>query len=443
MSTVVLGLGASGRAALGLLKRRGVVDLVGVDLRESLGESGADPVFDGVDLQLGPHRRETFNGAERIVVSPGIPPTVPDLVAAREAGVPVVGEVALAVELALDPTVPVVGISGTNGKSTVTHVTGQLLTALGLSPFVGGNLGDPVSNADRAGHGAYVLELSSYQLENAGALRADVGMLLNLTPDHLARHGDMAGYAAAKCRLFAHARAADVALIPVDDPWLTDARAGARGQRAWLGGSPGVQRRGTTVTVGLNGRSHVFDLSPLPLPGTHNQDNVAAALFAAWVLAQRRGLDVQVLQDTIGRLTGLPHRMQVVPTDDGRTWIDDSKSTNVASTLAAVKGLSTPTVLLLGGQWKGGGFAALVPHLDAVHTVVTFGRHGPDIADELAAAGVDPIRADSLEAAVQHARAHGRSGDIVLLSPGCASFDAFSDFTHRGRVFQDLAQHPS
>jgi UDP-N-acetylmuramoylalanine--D-glutamate ligase len=349
----------------------------------------------------------------------------------------------LAVELTLDPAVPVIGISGTNGKSTVTHVTGQLLEAAGLSPFVGGNLGDPVSNADRARHGAYVLELSSYQLENAGELRADVGLLLNLTPDHLARHGDMAGYADAKCRLFANARPDDVAVIPAEDPWLTHARAGSRGIRAWLNGTPGVQRRDSLVSVALGGHSHRFDLSGLPLPGTHNQDNVAAALFAAWVLVTRAGADVAALQDAIPHLTGLPHRMQVVPTSDGRTWIDDSKSTNLASTLAAVKGLSDPTVLLLGGQWKGGGFDALVPHLSGVHTVITFGGNGPDIASELVAAGLSPVQTGSLEDAVKAARSHGRPGDVVLLSPGCASFDAFDDFTHRGRVFQDLAQHPS
>ncbi len=440
MSTVVLGLGASGQAALGLLKRRGFTGLVGVDVRESLGAHGSNPVFDGVDVQLGPHRRETFLEAERIVVSPGVPPTLPDLVAAVQAGVSVIGEVALAVELALDPDAPVIGISGTNGKSTVTHVTGQLLEAAGFSPFVGGNLGDPVSNADLHTHGAYVLELSSYQLENAGELRADVGMLLNLTPDHLARHGDMASYAEAKCRLFANARANDVAMIPADDPWLTDARAGSKGIRAWLGGTPGVVRRDLAVHVELDGRSHRFDLTAMPLPGTHNQDNVAAALFAAWVILTRSGRDPAVLQMAVPTLTGLPHRMQVVPTDDGMTWIDDSKSTNLASTLAAVKGTTTPTVLLLGGEWKGGGFDALVPHLNRVHTVITFGGNGPDIARELSDAGFEPIEAGSLEDAVRLARAHGRPGDVVLLSPGCASFDAFDDFTHRGRVFQDLAR---
>ncbi|MEZ4317565.1 MAG: UDP-N-acetylmuramoyl-L-alanine--D-glutamate ligase [Myxococcota bacterium] len=426
---VVMGLGASGLAAIDLLKRVGWSPIVGVDVRPGLAP------IEGVELQLGPHRRETFVSAGLIVVSPGVPPTQPDLSAARDAGVEILGEIGLADRYALDPDVPRVGITGTNGKSTVTHFTGQLLTALGRNPFVGGNLGNPACNADLADHRAYVLELSSYQLEAAGDLRCDVGLILNLTPDHLARHGDMAGYADAKCRLFRNARPDDVCVLPIDDAWLTDARAGTRGERAWLGGSPGVVRDGAVVDVVRGDASARFDLSGFTVPGEHNRDNAAAALFAAWVLTG----DVDGLQAAVPGLTALAHRMQVIPTDDGLVWVNDSKSTNIDSTLAALRGRTERTLLLLGGQWKGAGFTALVPHLGPVHTIVCYGENGPDIANELTSAGIAVLETSELPAAVDLARLLASPGDHILLSPGCASFDQFDNFEHRGRTFAALA----
>ncbi|MCB9679787.1 MAG: UDP-N-acetylmuramoyl-L-alanine--D-glutamate ligase [Alphaproteobacteria bacterium] len=434
---VVMGLGASGLAALELLKRTDVRlgsdpkrTLVGVDLRPGL------PPVDGVELQLGPHRRETFTEAALIVVSPGIPLTQPDLVAAREAGVEILGEIGLAERYAMDPAVPRVGITGTNGKSTTTHFVGQLLAGLGLRPFVGGNLGNPASNIDLGDHGAYVLELSSYQLETAGDLRVDVGLILNLTPDHLARHHTMGGYADAKMRLFRNARPTDVCAIPMGDAWLTDERAGTRGERGWLGGTPGVRRDGDTVTVTRGEASATFDLSGFRVPGEHNRDNAAAALYAAWVLTG----EAEALQLEIPGLSALSHRMEVIPTTDGRVWVNDSKATNVDSTLAALRGRIEPTVLLLGGEWKGGGFQDLKPWLAAVHTIICFGQNGPDIAMELEEVGVHAARADDLPEAVALARLHALPGDHILLSPGCASFDQFTDFEHRGREFARLAR---
>lgn len=414
-TAVVMGLGASGRGALELLGANGF-RCIGVDLRPEL------PPILGVELQLGPHRRQTFLEADLIVVSPGIPLTAPDLVAAREAGVEILGEIGLAQRYALAER-PRVGITGTNGKSTVTHFTGQLLAS--LNPFVGGNLGNPASRAS-AENGAYVLELSSYQLESAGDFRAEVGMILNLTPDHLARHKTMEGYADAKCRLFQHARPTDVVLIPAGDPLITDERAGNRGIRAHLGALPGVVRSGRTVNVELEGDSARFDLTDFTVPGEHNLDNAAAALFAAWVITR----DAADLQSRIAGLTALEHRMAVV--FRGRcTWIDDSKSTNVDSTLAALRGRTVPTVLLLGGEWKGPGFDRLLGHLDSVHTVICFGANGPDIHAELPGSRC----VASMEQALELALSAARPGDDVLFSPGCASFDAFTDFAHRGRVF--------
>jgi len=427
MKAVVVGLGASGRAAAAVLKRMGADRIVGVDLR-----SEVEPI-DGVELQLGPHDRETFLAADLIVVSPGVPSSQPDLVAAREHGIEVIGEVGFADRMVLRPECPRIAITGTNGKSTVTHFIGQLLESAGVDVFVGGNLGNPASNVKGESH--YVLELSSYQLESAGAFRADVGLILNLSPDHLARHGDMAGYADAKCRLFHNARPSDLCAIPVGDEWLTDRRAGSTGTRMWLGGAPGVVRRGRRVEVELPGRSACFSLDGFGVPGLHNLDNAATAIFAAYAVLP----DADRIQAAITGLSALAHRMQRVPSADGRVWIDDSKATNIASTLAALRGRTEPTVLLLGGQWKGGGFSALAPHLGAVSAVICFGANGPDIAAELRLAGVEPREAEGLSEAVALARDSAGPADQILLSPGCASFDEFTDFEHRGRVFAQLA----
>ena len=223
LRVVVVGLGASGRAAAALCAARGA-DVVGVDLRAEV------PPIEGVALELGPHRRETFTSADLIVVSPGVPSTQPDVLAAEAAGVAVIGELGLAASLL--PDLVMVGITGTNGKSTVTAFTGQILRNAGLRTFVGGNLGNPLSNAVPRTHGApvdydvAVVECSSYQLERAGDFRPRVAVILNLTPDHLARHGTMEGYAAAKARIFANQGPSDLGLLPVWDERLHKAAAG-------------------------------------------------------------------------------------------------------------------------------------------------------------------------------------------------------------------------
>ncbi|MCB9670973.1 MAG: UDP-N-acetylmuramoyl-L-alanine--D-glutamate ligase [Alphaproteobacteria bacterium] len=425
MKAVVLGLGASGVAAARLLVQQGW-DVTGVDLREHL------PPIAGVTMELGPHRRETFLAADRIVVSPGVPSTQPDIVAAEAAGIPVWSEVALAVDHLGD--VPIVGITGTNGKSTVTHFTGQLL-GREHATFVGGNLGTPLSAAVDTPYAIYVLELSSYQLERPGSLRPRAGVILNLTPDHLARHGDMRGYAAAKARLFDNLGPGDLALVPHDDALLREAVRDKPGTHAWLGAEPGIVREGRVARIRLPDIDADIDLSGLTVPGEHNLDNAAVAAG----LALAMGASVRSVQDGIRDLTALEHRMQPVPTSDGRRWIDDSKATNVASTLAALKGRTVPTVLLLGGQSKGPGFAALAGHLASVHTVICFGGDGPAIHAELAGVGVASTLVGSLGDAVELARERSAPGDDVLLSPGCASFDAFTDFAHRGREFARMA----
>lgn len=425
---VVYGLGASGRAAARLCAERGA-RVVGVDRKVDVAP------IDGVTLELGPERAETFASADVVVVSPGIPPRAAALQAATGE---VIGEITLAHRLLGLPTA---AITGTNGKSTTTHFTGALCEAAGLRPFVGGNLGRAYAEAafaENAGaFGIAVLELSSYQLEWCDEVAPKIGVILNLTPDHLARHGTIEAYGRAKCRLFARCGPTDVAAIPVDDARLAALADEVPGARAWLGAHPGVIRDGRTARVALPGAAATFDLTGFTVPGEHNLDNVAVAAMIAVAM----GADPAQVQAAIPSLTALPHRMQVVASRDGVVWIDDSKATNVAATLTGLRGLpDTRGVLLLGGEAKqGDDFGALAPHL-APWRVITFGGDGVAIARRLEDEGIAVDRQGPLAEAVARARGLAGPGDVVLLSPGCASFDEFKNFEHRGDVFAALAR---
>lgn len=428
---LVMGLARSGRSAARLAQAHGA-EVVAIDLRTDL-----EPI-EGVRLELGPHRPEVFAAADVIVVSPGIPAAHPALVRAIAAGKDVVGELGFALRFL--PGIDVVAITGTNGKSTTTHFVGQLARAAGYRPFVGGNLGTPLSEAALADerYDLLVLEVSSYQLELPGELRPRVGVILNLTPDHLGRHGTMDGYARAKARLFERMGQGDVAILPCADERLIAAAASTGGTRAWLGALPGVVRAGRTAEVQIPGGAARYDLSAIRIPGEHNLDNAATAAL----LVQAAGGDPARIQAALGGLEALAHRMQVVAETHGVAWIDDSKATNVDAARVGIGGIDRPAVVLLGGQGKpmadgSLGFGELAPLLARHRGVVTFGEDGPRIAAELAAAGVDVQQVAGLEAAVDAAARAARAGDVVLLSPGCASFDEFRDFEHRGDQFAE------
>jgi UDP-N-acetylmuramoylalanine--D-glutamate ligase len=425
---LVVGLGRSGRAAAALARDQGA-RVVGVDLRIGLAP------IDGVVLELGPHRRERFVDADLIVVSPGVPPTQPDLVAAEQAGVPRIGELAFAARYLSQP---MIAVTGTNGKSTVTSFVGQLLSHAGHRPFVGGNLGTPLCQAVGADHDVLVVEVSSYQLELPGELAPDVGVVLNLTPDHLARHGTMEVYGRAKTELFARQTAEQWAVLPADDALLQRVMPPHRGQRAWLGGHPGVVREGHRATLSWAERTEVLSLSEVPLLGEHNLDNAATAAFLALVF----GADVDRVQQGLGQLVALPHRMEPVGEHDGVVWVNDSKATNLDAARVGIGGLDRPAVVLLGGQAKEGtDYRPLAALLARHRAAVCFGDAGPMMAEQLRDAGVTaPLHeVGDLASAVALARTLAQPGDAVLLSPGGSSFDAFDDFEHRGRVFAALA----
>jgi UDP-N-acetylmuramoylalanine--D-glutamate ligase len=426
---LVVGMGKSGVAAARLALHAGAV----VTCTDQKGD--AAPV-EGARLVYGRHDEADFRRAQIVVVSPGVPEKHPLLAVARSAGAEVVSELGFAFER-LD--VPVLAVTGTNGKSTTTFLLGQLLEQAGQRPFVGGNLGTPLSLAvggDAVGRDFTIaaVEVSSYQLELPGSFHPRAAAILNLQPDHLARHGDLETYAAAKCRIFARMGEEDLAVVgPAlpGVPWPLD---GLRATLRFLGREPGVVVSDRSLRFSGTSDDGELELGGFPLLGGHNAENLGAAMLLALHAGVRRS------QVRVSELRGLPHRLELV-VDGPVRFIDDSKATNVDAALigiGAVVGSDGSTVVLLGGEGKSGAdYARLVPVLQGAR-VVCFGASGGEIAKALAPLG--PKRVGRLEEAVRVARALTGAKGTVLLSPACASFDEFRDFEDRGQRFRAWAQ---
>jgi UDP-N-acetylmuramoylalanine--D-glutamate ligase len=390
-------------------------------------------------IHLGDWPAAAFVGADEIVVSPGVGLDAPALAAAAARGVPLVGDIELFARAA---TRPVLAITGSNGKSTVTTLVGELLRGAGLKPAVGGNLGTPALDllADTQAD-AYVLELSSFQLERTASLAPAAACVLNLSPDHIDRHGSFAAYVAAKARVL---HGAPVAVLNRDDAAVAlMAGSLAAAQRVvWFGLGPpsdtddfGLLERDGAPWLARGARP-LLPAAALHLPGRHNLANALAAL----ALVDALGVPLDVTLPALAAFTGLPHRTQFVAEHAAVAWYDDSKGTNVGATLAAIEGLAPtrPTarlVLILGGQGKGQDFAPLKAALAAhVRGAVLIG----EAADAIETAIGDAVpcrRATDMQGAVAAAAAIAQPGDGVLLSPACASFDLFSGYAARGDAF--------
>ncbi|HEY4394037.1 MAG TPA: UDP-N-acetylmuramoyl-L-alanine--D-glutamate ligase [Polyangia bacterium] len=434
---LVVGLGRSGIAAAALCAARGA--RVTVTDKRPAAELGsmAAKLPAGVAHELGGHRRETFLSADLIVLSPGVP-EIAELAAARAAGVEITGELELASCFVAGT---IVGITGTNGKSTTTTLVGEMLRATGRPTFVGGNLGEPLAEAvgtPAAEPGGFcVVEVSSFQLETVVTFHPHVAVLLNITPDHLDRYDGLDGYAAAKARIFAAQTPGDFAVVNFDDPLAVRASAAGRARRegfsiaetlatgAWLGG-PLLLR-----LPGQPPESYPADL-PWLLGQRHNQANALAALLAARLC----GASPAEARAGLLAFRALAHRMELVAETDGVAYYDDSKGTNVGAVVAALEGFPRPVILIAGGRDKGGDYAPLAEALGRVgRAAILIG----EAAEKMQAAfrGVLPVeRAPTLEAAVETARRLARSGDAVVLSPACSSFDMFRDYAHRAEVFR-------
>ncbi len=436
---LVVGLGASGRAAARLLASRGAsVVLNDVRSAKELPEAVALASEIGARLELGAHETSLFTSVDRIVLSPGVPP-LPALDAAERAGVPIASEIEVA---AWYVEGKVVGITGTNGKSTVTTMVGAIFEASGVPTFVGGNLGTPlvdvVGTEAASRKGVMVVELSSFQLERVDRFRAHVAALLNVTPDHLDRYPSLEAYAAAKGNIFRGQRRGDVAIVPDGDELCLDLARPYDATIRTFGGHGDVQVIDDRI-VDMAGDVDLR-ISDLAVTGGHNVQNACAAVL----IAREAGAPRWAIEKALKEFRGLPHRMVRVAEIDGVTYFDDSKATNVGAAVAALDGLrdlAGKVVLLAGGTDKGGSYAPLRERMEEKgRAMVLLGEAAPLIEEAMAGSRVELARATTMEDAVRLARDLARPGDVVLLAPACASFDMFRSYGHRGDVFQDAVR---
>jgi UDP-N-acetylmuramoylalanine--D-glutamate ligase len=436
MRVAVLGLGRAGLPAARALLRYGA-DVVAWDDNAASRDAADVPLG---DLASAPFRFDA------LLLSPGIPHRLPAphpvAARARDAGVPILtdAEFLFRAVRAAGSRARFAGITGTNGKSTTTALLAHLLAAGGVPVAAGANLGPAaLSLPILPDEGAYALEMSSYMLERLATLRFDVAALLNLSPDHLDRHGDMAGYLVAKKHVFDRQRAEDVAILGQDDPWTRVAGGGLAARIVPVsGGAPalgGVWAEGALLR---DDAGSIADLAECPsLPGAHNAQNAAAAVAAALALGVPRG----ALASALVSFAGLPHRQSLVATVGGIRFVDDSKATN-ADAAARAMGCYERFVWIAGGQGKAGGIASLTPLFPRIAHAVLIGRDAQDFARTLAESGVPHDVAGTLDAALplafEAAKRHG--APLVLLSPAAASFDQFSGFEARGRRFAELVR---
>lgn len=439
----VMGLGRSGLAAARALMAGGA-EVRAWDNDDARREAAAIEGVPVVDLTAC-----DWSDMAALVLSPGIPHSFPAphpvAVRALEAGCDIICDVDLLGRAA--PRARFIGVTGTNGKSTVTALLGHILASAGVRARIGGNIGVPVLELDPPGPaGWYVLEMSSYQLERTFSIRFDIAILLNITPDHLDRHGGMAGYVAAKKRIFAGQGASDVAIVGVDDD---DSRAifdalHASGRRRVvpisaereLPDGVSTSDAGTLRDASGDGDDITVNIGGIPtLPGRHNRQNAAAA----WAAARAAGLAPDEILKGIASYPGLPHRQQIVAVIDGVTYVNDSKATNAE---AAAKALASYDAVywIAGGRPKEGGIASLAPWFARIRHAFLIGEAAEGFARTLEGR-VPYTISRTLASAVRDARdlaAGGEDSSVVLLSPACASFDQFDDYEARGRAFAEL-----
>ena len=445
---LVVGLGVSGFAAALFLRRRGAQVTVS-DLRsaEALAKHIPALLDAGVNVEAGGHGHATFRRQDLIVLSPGVAPNTPEMDEARTFKIPIIGEVELA---SLFLQTEILAITGSNGKTTTTTLAGQILKAGGLTTQVGGNIGVPaieLTETPENRPGAWsVLELSSFQLETVDTFRPKIAVLLNLTPDHLDRHGSLENYAAAKERMFARQTAADFLVLNGDDPRVQQAASRAHSQVYWFSRTK-IVRQGACVHQGVivfraseMGTSGTATLEPIvpvadiPLKGAHNVENVLAAVCAG----RLAGVEAEAIAQTVRGFRAVEHRLEFVATVRGVDYYNDSKATNVDSTMKAIESFPGRIHLILGGKDKKSDYTTLRPLLtERVKRVYTIGAAAEKIEAHIAGA-VEVVHAETLPTAVARAHDAAEAGDVVLLAPACSSFDQFANYEQRGQAFKQL-----
>ncbi len=437
---LVVGLGKSGVASALFLARRGArVAVSDAKSEDQLREEIPLLLDQGISVETGQHDERTFRDQDLIVVSPGVAFDVPQLVHARQRGVPVIGEVELAARFLKGH---IVAITGSNGKTTTTALAGDILSAGGHKALVGGNIGTPaITFVDRATDDTWVvLEISSFQLETIETFHPHVAVVLNVTPDHLDRHHTFENYVAAKARIFENQTASDFAVLNADNEPCVAMASNAKAPVRWFSRlkevANGAFVRGDQVMWrNENSARAILPLGEILLKGAHNVENVLAAVCVGMVA----GVEPAQIRRAVASFKAVEHRLEYVATVDGVDYYNDSKATNVDATMKALESFPGRIHLILGGKDKGSDYSVLNDLLkQRVKRVYTIGAAAAKIESQIR--GTETVAAGTLESAVRRASEMASAGDIILLAPACASFDQFDSFEHRGRAFKDLVR---
>jgi UDP-N-acetylmuramoylalanine--D-glutamate ligase len=437
-AVAVVGLARSGIAAARLLREAGA-HVTATDMKPIARLSDEARGLAALGVRLLPADADPLRGVDLVVVSPGVPLDGDQLAPARRRGVPIIGELELGWRASEGEAV---AITGTNGKTTTTALTGAMLSHQGRPVLVAGNIGNPLTAEVARGlaGGWLVLEVSSFQLEAIEAFRPRVAAVLNVTPDHLDRHRTVAAYTAAKARIFENQGPGDAAILNADDPGARALAPSGRADLVWFSRCRelprGVYVRDGWIVARLAGEAEpVCPLDEIALRGAHNVENaLAATACAVWL-----GVPAGAIRESIAAFRAVAHRIEFVRLLDGVAYYNDSKGTNVGSTIRALESFAEPVVLIAGGKGKGQDFAPLARSARGrVTLAVLIGEDAQHLSRALGAEGLPTAHAPSLAEALRVARAGARAGDVVLLSPACASFDMFDSYEHRGDAFKQL-----
>ncbi len=436
---LVVGLGRSGVASALFLEEKGARVTVSDAKTEDQLRGEIPKLLDrGIAVETGGHGERTFQQQDLIVVSPGVPGDVPLLAQARQRGIPVIGEIELASRFLKGH---IVAITGSNGKTTTTALTGEVISWGGWESLVGGNIGTPaISLVPESTADTYnVLEVSSFQLETIHTFHPEAAVVLNVTPDHLDRHGSMEAYIAAKKRIFENQTSADWAVLNADDANCVRMAEGIRAQLRWFSRRKEVEqgafvRDGQIVHRDDSGETAILPVDEIPLKGAHNLENVLAAACVGMIIP----CEPRRIRSAVREFKAVEHRLEHVATIAGVDYYNDSKATNVDATIKALESFPANLHVILGGKDKGSDYTVLAPLLrERAKRVYTIGAAAEKIESQIAGSA-DVLRAGTLEMAVKKASESAAPGDVVLLAPACASFDQFEDYEHRGRVFKEL-----
>ncbi|GIU03525.1 UDP-N-acetylmuramoyl-L-alanine--D-glutamate ligase [Shewanella morhuae] len=429
-SHIVLGLGATGLSVVRYLCGKGITPLVMDSRRQPPGAETLLTSFPDVKLISGGFDCRYLVQASQIIISPGIAMYTPEVRVALDMGIEVIGDIELFAREIADRTPCVIGITGSNGKSTVTTLVGEMAREAGIAVAVGGNIGLPALDLLHENADLFVLELSSFQLETTHSLKCVAATCLNISEDHMDRYSDLAAYRAAKLRLYQQSRAV---LFNRDDKLTIPPE--PMNQNSFGLAAPECDEWGISDGKICHGSSEIVPIAEVSLLGSHNHAN----LIAAMALVDFVDVSKQVMAEVARTFTGLSHRCEVVAIKNGITYVNDSKATNVGATVAAIDGLSDhlgDIILIAGGDGKGADFTPLTAALAKVTHLITLGRDG----NKIAALKAGAIKVDSMAGAVAKATELATSGDIVLLSPACASLDMYSNFMARGDDFRGLVE---